>query len=101
MGRAMARRDALIEGIVAENSGVLVRPRGEGDSRFAVFRYISNWAKVFLNTLAMNSPICFMVRRLTWFFSKPLPAKQIVNPTMFVNKPATFFGFTLKQLPFE
>jgi predicted ATPase/class 3 adenylate cyclase len=38
MVRAMERHDELIEGIVADNSGVLVRPRGEGDSRFAVFR---------------------------------------------------------------
>lgn len=34
---AMARHDALIESCVAQNSGAIVRPRGEGDSRFAVF----------------------------------------------------------------
>ena len=34
---ALARHDALIEALVAEHYGVLVRPRGEGDSRFAVF----------------------------------------------------------------
>src|SRR5690349_19008777 len=34
-GRALARHDALIETIVARHDGVLVRPRGEGDSRFA------------------------------------------------------------------
>src|SRR5205823_13372294 len=37
MGPAMARHDALIEAAVAEHGGVVVRPRGEGDSRFAVF----------------------------------------------------------------
>jgi predicted ATPase/class 3 adenylate cyclase len=37
MHEAMARHDALIEAQVARNSGNLVRPRGEGDSRFAVF----------------------------------------------------------------
>jgi predicted ATPase/class 3 adenylate cyclase len=34
---ALARHDALIEGAVAGHEGTVVRPRGEGDSRFAVF----------------------------------------------------------------
>jgi predicted ATPase/class 3 adenylate cyclase len=34
---AMARHDALVEQSVQANDGRLVRPRGEGDSRFAVF----------------------------------------------------------------
>src|ERR687886_2550711 len=34
---ALARHDALVEAIVAAHQGVVVRPRGEGDSRFAVF----------------------------------------------------------------
>jgi predicted ATPase/class 3 adenylate cyclase len=37
MGAATAAHDALIEAAVAEAGGLLVRPRGEGDSRFAVF----------------------------------------------------------------
>jgi predicted ATPase len=37
MGAAMVRHDALIEGLAAEYGGQVVRPRGEGDSRFAVF----------------------------------------------------------------
>ena len=34
---AMARHDALIESAVEGQYGLLIRPRGEGDSRFAVF----------------------------------------------------------------
>src|SRR5919199_5244620 len=34
---ALARHDALVESIVAAHGGQVVRPRGEGDSRFAVF----------------------------------------------------------------
>jgi predicted ATPase/class 3 adenylate cyclase/Tfp pilus assembly protein PilF len=34
---ALRRHDALIETCVEEQGGLLVRPRGEGDSRFAVF----------------------------------------------------------------
>jgi predicted ATPase/class 3 adenylate cyclase len=37
MRRALVRHDALIERVVAAHDGHLVRPRGEGDSRFAVF----------------------------------------------------------------
>ena len=36
-GPAMARHDVLVEGAVAAHGGTVVRPRGEGDSRFAVF----------------------------------------------------------------
>src|ERR687894_2645425 len=37
MRQALVRHDALVERIVAEHDGQVVRPRGEGDSRFAVF----------------------------------------------------------------
>ena len=35
----LVRHDQIIEQLVEENEGMLVRPRGEGDSRFAVFQY--------------------------------------------------------------
>jgi class 3 adenylate cyclase len=41
MRAALARHDALFEAAVAEHRGVHIRPRGEGDSRFAVFS--SGW----------------------------------------------------------
>ncbi|MGB8646152.1 MAG: AAA family ATPase, partial [Anaerolineae bacterium] len=37
MRQAMTRHDVLIEETVARDAGHIVRPRGEGDSRFAVF----------------------------------------------------------------
>src|SRR5919202_5738308 len=37
MRQALARHDALVEATVAEQGGQVIRPRGEGDSRFAVF----------------------------------------------------------------
>src|SRR5262245_50073588 len=42
MARACARHDELIETLVAHNAGAVVRPRGEGDSRFAVFARASD-----------------------------------------------------------
>jgi class 3 adenylate cyclase len=38
MRLALIRHDAIIESCVERHGGVVVRPRGEGDSRFAVFR---------------------------------------------------------------
>src|SRR5213593_4592003 len=35
---AMTRHDEIVEDVVGRHDGMLVRPRGEGDSRFAVFR---------------------------------------------------------------
>ena len=37
MRTALARHDQLIEQTVMQNSGQVVRPRGEGDSRFCVY----------------------------------------------------------------
>jgi predicted ATPase/class 3 adenylate cyclase len=38
MKEVMVRHDALIEEIISNHQGSVVRPRGEGDSRFAIFR---------------------------------------------------------------
>src|SRR5690349_15246809 len=37
MRRVMARHDALLTAVVEQHDGVVVRPRGEGDSLFCVF----------------------------------------------------------------
>src|SRR5712692_7364794 len=37
MRAALARHDAIVEHLVVQHQGTVVRPRGEGDSRFAVF----------------------------------------------------------------
>src|SRR5207247_504991 len=41
MRAALVQHDVLIERLVAEFGGVVVRPRAEGDSRFAVFKQAS------------------------------------------------------------
>src|SRR5918997_344824 len=38
----LVRHDALVEQVVTEHAGHVVRPRGEGDSRFAVFARATN-----------------------------------------------------------
>jgi predicted ATPase/class 3 adenylate cyclase len=42
MSAALARHDELIESCVQDHAGQVVRPRGEGDSRFAVFQRASD-----------------------------------------------------------
>ena len=42
MRQALARHDALVEAAVEQHGGMVVRPRGEGDSRFAVFTRASD-----------------------------------------------------------
>ena len=42
MREALARHDALIDEAVASHRGHVVRPRGEGDSRFAVFPFATD-----------------------------------------------------------
>src|SRR5262245_60580669 len=37
MRQSLVRHDALVETCIGHHGGVVVRPRGEGDSRFAVF----------------------------------------------------------------
>ena len=39
---ALARHDELLEALVEKHDGAVVRPRGEGDSRFAVYARVSD-----------------------------------------------------------
>jgi predicted ATPase/class 3 adenylate cyclase len=42
MRAALGRHDALFEAAISDHGGAHIRPRGEGDSRFAVFRSASD-----------------------------------------------------------
>jgi class 3 adenylate cyclase len=65
MGIALARHDAVIERLVAEHHGRVVRPRGEGDSRFAVFARASDG-------LAAASAIQVALAVEEWPLTEPL-----------------------------
>src|SRR5215216_4653856 len=58
MRAALARHDALFEDAVREHGGVHIRPRGEGDSRFAVFVSAPDavWAAVELQRRLADEP---------------------------------------------
>ncbi|HUR79066.1 MAG TPA: tetratricopeptide repeat protein [Acidimicrobiales bacterium] len=65
---AMVRHDAVIEAVVEEHNGMLVRPRGEGDSRFGVFRRATDAAAAALHIqLALGSQ--------EWETSRPIQVR--------------------------
>ena len=72
MRAAMARHDELIESCVVQSGGMVVRPRGEGDSRFAVFQYASD---------AAIAAIAIQCKFFTasWPFSEPLRVRMALH----------------------
>jgi predicted ATPase/class 3 adenylate cyclase len=72
MRLALLRHDQLIEEHVARHGGVLVRPRGEGDSRFAVFR------SALAATLAA-ADIQRTLRREPWPTSEPIRIRIAIH----------------------
>ncbi|MBV9596540.1 MAG: tetratricopeptide repeat protein [Chloroflexi bacterium] len=72
MGAALARHDELIEQLVREHHGTLVRPRGEGDSRFAVFGRASD-------AVAAACDIQVGLSQQVWNLSAPLRVRMAVH----------------------
>ena len=72
MQQATIRHDILIEQHVAHNRGVVVRPRGEGDSRFAVFERA-------LDGVAAACAIQLALHQERWPLSEPLKVRLAVH----------------------
>jgi predicted ATPase/class 3 adenylate cyclase len=72
MGAALARHDALIESLVCEHRGQVVRPRGEGDSRFAVFSRATDG-------VAAASAIQLALVHEAWQLAEPLRARMALH----------------------
>jgi class 3 adenylate cyclase len=72
MRAALVRHDALIEGQVAEHGGVVVRPRGEGDSRFAVFAQASG-------AVAAAGAIQVALHKDDWPLPEPLRVRMALH----------------------
>lgn len=69
---ALARYDALVEQSITAHNGVLVRPRGEGDSHFAVFARASD---AVVAAAALQQAICAE----TWSTPTPLYARMALH----------------------
>jgi predicted ATPase/DNA-binding CsgD family transcriptional regulator len=72
MNRALARHDEIIERLVAGHGGQVVRPRGEGDSRFAVFARASD-------AVAAACAVQLAVLEERWPLNEPLQVRIAVH----------------------
>ncbi len=72
MRSALVRHDELIEACVAAHDGVVVRPRGEGDSRFAVFARASD-------AVAAAAACQEALYRETWSTPRPLRVRLALH----------------------
>ncbi|MDQ4075234.1 MAG: adenylate/guanylate cyclase domain-containing protein, partial [Chloroflexota bacterium] len=72
MREAMRRHDALVEAMVVAHGGQVVRPRGEGDSRFAVFVHASD-------AVAAASALQQALHAEPWPLSAPLRVRLALH----------------------
>jgi class 3 adenylate cyclase len=72
MRASLLRHDRIIEELVEQHGGVLVRPRGEGDSRFAVFRSA-------LGAVRATADIQVALLAERWSTSQPLRVRIAVH----------------------
>jgi predicted ATPase/class 3 adenylate cyclase len=72
MSSAVARHDQLIECLVARHGGHVVRPRGEGDSRFAVFARASD-------AVAAACAAQLALTQERWALNEPLRVRMAVH----------------------
>src|SRR5258708_40220908 len=68
----VARHDVLIEEAVDHCAGIVVRPRGEGDSRFAVFAQASD-------AIAAAAAIQHALHAQIWPMPKPLQVRMALH----------------------
>jgi class 3 adenylate cyclase len=72
MSAALARHDKLIESLVARHGGLVVRPRGEGDSHFAVFGRPSD-------AISAACAIQIALTREEWALAEPLRVRMALH----------------------
>jgi predicted ATPase len=72
MSAALARHDRVIESLVAQHGGRVVRPRGEGDSRFAVFGRPSD-------AISAACAIQVALTREQWALAEPLRVRMAIH----------------------
>ena len=69
---ALARHDQVVESLVAQHQGIVVRPRGEGESRFAVFARASE-------AVAAAAAIQQAVHAEPWSAATPLRVRMALH----------------------
>jgi class 3 adenylate cyclase/tetratricopeptide (TPR) repeat protein len=85
MRLALTRHDVLIEDLVVAHGGRLVRPRGEGDSRFAVFGRAGDATRAALE-------IQRMLVRENWPTPEPLRVRMAIHSGMAEQRQGDYYG---------
>ena len=90
MRTALSRHDALIERIVRDHGGRVVRPRGEGDSRFAVF-FRPDAAVVAAGAIQLA------LRKEMWPTSSPLKIRVALNTGAADFRDGDYYGNSVNR----
>jgi predicted ATPase len=85
MSVALARHDEMIERLVARHGGHVVRPRGEGDSRFVVFARASD-------AVAAACAIQLALTEEPWWLSEPLRVRMAVHTGEAEQRQGDYYG---------
>jgi class 3 adenylate cyclase len=85
MRAALVRHDALIEGLVTEHGGTVVRPRGEGDSRFAVFTAATD-------AVEAACLIQIALAREAWPLAEPLRVRMAIHTSEADQREGDYYG---------
>jgi predicted ATPase/class 3 adenylate cyclase/Tfp pilus assembly protein PilF len=90
MRQALARHDALVESLVAQHAGVVVRPRGEGDSRFGVFPRASD-------AVAAACAIQRALHAETWSLPEPLRVRLALHTGEADLRAGDYYGSAINR----
>lgn len=90
MRRSCLRHDELIDAIVAQHRGVLVRPRGEGDSRFVVFMRASD-------ALSAAAAIQLALHSENWPMPEPLLVRTALHTGEADVRDGDYYGLAVNR----
>jgi class 3 adenylate cyclase/tetratricopeptide (TPR) repeat protein len=90
MSAALQRHDALIDALVAEHHGVVVQPRGEGDSKFAVFPRASD-------AVVAAGAVQRALRAETWPTPRPLRVRIALHTGEAEQRQGLYYGLEVNR----
>ncbi len=90
MSAALAHLDHLVADAVGSNGGVVVKPRGEGDSHFCAFARASDAARAAV-------ALCESVGAANWRTAEPLQPRMAIHTGEVELRDADYYGPTVNR----